>query len=231
MASDGFLEEALNLTEFTRPGLAFPALVGVVAATNEWVSWKYGPSLSAVNYIGIVVQVPAWIAAVYISSMAMIGIQLSWSGFARFALSTVTLMLPIIAGVAGILILLPSQHKNLILYVAISLIFFGWIAMTLLPSWPVAQALSRDAVSPYRILKATKGHRWPLFVISFVFVGLNRMVPSTLTARNGGEAAILAMGNGLVSFASIMLAVNLGVTAWRYATRSDPSLQGNEIQR
>lgn len=211
---------------FLPPRVWLAALAfAIVSSIAEWLGWWSGHGLSAIDYAGLAVTLPAWLAMAYVSSMSLVSRQQSMSSFLRFAATTVILAAPIILGLTCWLIL-PSPHKDALLGAGLALIAVGWLAMTFLPALPLAQGLSNSPVSPLTMFKATKGHRWSLVLLSVLTASIDNVVPSTSTARLGAEAALLAVGNGFATAATTLVGACIGVTAWRYASRADGTLYG-----
>lgn len=210
-----------------RPALMVAAIVGAISSVSELLHWWRGPIFTVAGYIVFAVSVPLWLGAIYFSSMAAIGSRMRWHGFLRFIGAMFLAWLPILIGITSLILRLPSSHKNAVLLVSLALICVGWLELTMLPAWPVAQALSLNFVSPIRIARATHGHRWSLISVSLGAGILYRIVPQTSTGHNLGEATVLALGQGFISALTMMVFVAVGVTAWRYAAGNDPSLKGD----
>lgn len=203
-------------------------IFGIIMAAADVLAWTNGPGLSSIDYISALITAPLGLFAAYFAGMSMVSRKVSGLSFLRFIVGVFSLFSFLIIGIGSILALLPSPYKGIILTVAFSLIFFGWLTLIFLPAWPIAQALSSKLVSPARLLRGTKGHRGSLFLISFVGGSFNNLVPSTATANSLGEAMIYAVGNSAVSVFTITLFVALSVTAWRYASTNDNTLYGDE---
>ncbi|MBW6522127.1 hypothetical protein KZ810_01320 [Sphingomonas sp. RHCKR47] len=203
-------------------------LFGIVMAGADVLGWSSGPGLSSIDYVSASITAPLGLFAAYFAGMSMVSRRVSGLSFLRFIFGVFSLFSFLIIGIGSILVLLPSPYKGIILTVALTLIFFGWLALAFLPSWPIAQALSSKLVSPTRLFHGTKGHRGSLFLIFFVGGSFNNLVPSTAAAKSLGEAMVYAVGNSAVSVFTITLFVALSVTAWRYASANDKTLYGDE---
>jgi len=108
--------------------------------------------------------------------------------------------------------------------IVIALLLIGLLFVALLPAWPIAQAISARFVSPMQVVKATKGHRWSLILVLFAASSVSKLVPSTSSATNVGEAIALALGGAVVAAATLVLTASIAVTAWKFAVRRDASL-------
>lgn len=211
-----------------KKGWWLASIVGSVSSISEFAHWLVGPNLTAADFAIVAFTLPLWLGVSYALSMMMASRQASWSSFIRFAIITVILFLPMIGGFGSMFIASPDASKGLVLSLALLLLVGGWIVLTLFPALPVAQAVSTAFVSPKRVWRATKGHRWSLVVVSFATGSISKLAPEMSMAANSGQAALLAVGHGLVSVGTLLLMNSLGVTAWQYATRNDPSLCGDE---
>ena len=203
-------------------------LVGLVTAASDVLGWWSGPGLSPIDYLTTVVTVPLRLYAAYHAGILMVSRKTSIVGFLRFVGASFALYSLFLLGILGLFGLLPSPNKTLIVTACLTLLFVGWLAVVFLPAWPIAQALSSGLVSPTRLLRGTKGHRWSLFLIFFVYGSLTKIVPSTMKATNIVEAILYAMGGSVVSVFSFTFFVALSVTAWRYASFNDKELYGDE---
>lgn len=223
--SDAFGEFAgLSNREF----LLF-ALFAIVSALTEILHWSLGTTrVTPYDYAGIAVAAAAWLAVTYVSSMSLVGRQSNLASFSRFAVTSLVVLAPVVAGVVVFAALVPGPYENLGLGVGFSLLLIGMIVLTLLPALPVAQALSIKFVSPLRLARRTKGHRWQLLLALFVSGSINRLSPDTSAARDYWDAILSALGSGLMTSITSLIAMSIGVTAWRYAVRNDPSLYGDE---
>lgn len=203
-------------------------LFGIIMAGADVLGWSRGPGLLPIDYVSVLITAPIGLFAAYFAGMSMVSRRISGIGFLRFIGGVFALFSLSMIGIGGILALLPSPYKSMILTVALTLIFLGWLALIFLPAWPIAQALSSKSIAPTRLLRGTKGHRWSLFLIFFVGGSFNNLVPSTAKAKSFAEALIYAVGNSAVSVFNITLFVALSVTAWRYASANDKALYGDE---
>ncbi|AYJ85908.1 hypothetical protein D3Y57_07890 [Sphingomonas paeninsulae] len=163
------------------------------------------------------------LATVYVVAMMIAEAPLSWLGGIRF-LGIMALCVSIPLGLLfGGLLLLRTGGGITAVILGLSLLA-ALIAIPLLSAWPVTQALSGVFVSPVRILRSTKGYRWGLFTASYASTVLNKILPATDTAKSGGQAIILAIGNGAISCISLLLLASIAATAWKFAIRQDATL-------
>lgn len=223
-----FSDVVSEFGQLTKQAWIVMGLFGVVMAGADVLGWSSGPGLSSINYVSVLITAPLGLFAAYFAGMSMVSRRMSGIGFLRFIGGVFALFSLLMIGAGGILALLPSPYKSIILTLSLTLMLFGWLVMIFLPAWPIAQALSSKSVSPMRLLRGTKGYRWSLFLISFVSGSFNNLVPSTEKAKSFAEAMIYAAGNSAVSVFTITLFVALSVTAWRYASAKDKALYGDE---
>jgi hypothetical protein len=102
----------------------------------------------------------------------------------------------------------------------------GFVLVSLLAGWPMAQSLSADFVSPLRMLKATRGHRSSLILLGVAIGGIGRadFVPDISKANNVGEAVLMAVTDGFVQLVVLGLTAAIAAAAWQFAARQDETL-------
>jgi hypothetical protein len=215
MFSDVSGEFACMPSRVWRYALAYSLL----QAVTDWIAWWSGRDLAAIDYVAFSVAFAAFLAMSYAASFAMVSREPDILSFRRFTAVLTILLSPMFLGIACILVR-PAPSSGTTLGVGFSLIVIGWLLVTFLPAAPLAQALSAQPISPIAIFKATRGHRWSLVLLSFVTTSVNRFVPSTSAATGSLEAALLAIGNGLVTTLTTLFGVCIGVAAWRVAART-----------
>ena len=214
-----------EIATLPRPILMLAASVGLFSTVQEMAHWSEWSGLFIADYILLTAAIPMWLGVTYVSSMMLVSARINWSGFLKFSGIMLLMFLPIMVGLVSALLL---GQENSRLATVISLLVLGWLILTFLPAWPIAQAISHQFVSPIRILRATSGYRWSLVGVALVTGGFDKIVPATSAANSVGEAILLAIGNGLVSAMTMMIAASLGATAWRYASQNDRALRGHE---
>jgi hypothetical protein len=212
------------------PRLAWLLMLGggIVGGGADFLDWQSGKTLSSMDWMALGLTLPVEFAAIYVATMSLISRESSLAGFLKFVTSTILLTLPIVIGLGGIL-LFADHGRVWVIWTFTPLLVLGWLFVTMMPALPVAQALSSRFVSPLKILRETKGHRWDLFVASTVSGALNKLVPESSTARNWGEAALLALGNQMVAIVTSLFLACIAVTAWRYGCESARVLPYTEI--
>jgi hypothetical protein len=212
-----------------RRGLYYIAAVSAISALSDILFWSHGSQLLAADYIGLAILCPAWIFATYAASMAIIESRLSFFGYLWFVLGTLALISPCLVGI-GLLLSMPSgwdRETTFGVFIALTLVTIPLVSF--LSSWPIFQARAQSWIAPMRIFKATRGYRLSLLLMPFLGSGLNKIVPSISTAPNIGTAILIAVGDFVVSCASLMLTASIAVTAWRYAIKRDEELPGGQI--
>jgi hypothetical protein len=157
--------------------------------------------------------------------MTMVAKPSSVVGFVKFTAVTILTFLPILSSLAVLVYASHSGlHDGLTISTFIALLLIGLLFVAFLPAWPIAQAISARFVSPMQIVKATKGYRWSLILVSSAASSVNRLVPSMSSATNAGEAIALALFGAVVAAATLVMTASIAVTAWKFAVRRDASL-------
>lgn len=203
-------------------------IFGAVNAGGDVLAWSDGAGFSSIDYMSAAAATPVALVASYLASMSMISRRESAIGFLRFAAAFFAVFSLFVIGIGGLLEFLPNSHKGFIVPICVILIVLGWLVSIFLPALPVAQALSSKTISPLRLLRATKGHRWSLFLVPFVASALNHILPSTAKAQSLTQAVLYAAGNSAVGVFSLTFFVAVSVTAWRYASANDKKLYGDD---
>lgn len=205
-------------------GFALAAGFGLMNAAIDLLFRHIGGRYSAAEYSALGALAIVSLAAVYWIAMMLTEITASWNGCVRFLTTmVVTIGIPLSMLFTGLWLMRGNSGGTAIAMVLVAA-FAALFVIPLLSGWPVAQAQSTHFISPMRILKATKGYRWGLFCASYASTAINKIVPATDTAKDGGQAILLAIGNGAVSSASLVLLASIAATAWKFATRQDPGL-------
>ena len=220
--TDFFSEVFHGVQTVPMKGYVLATGVGLLGITIDLIFRHLGGRYSAPEYAVFGVAAVFSLAALYGIAMMIVEAPATWSGGLRFlSIMILSIGLPLCALFGSLWLMHGSDRGAAIsaLLLSVFLILFG------LPL-PTAQALSDHFVSPIRILRATKGHRWGLLTASFASTAITKMIPATDTAKSGGQALLLAVGNGATTCASLVLLASIAATAWKFAVQKDPALAG-----
>lgn len=226
MAIQEFFRDMFEeLSGISRMAWLLILFVGLISTLSEIAHWSLGAESALIGYLLLGISAPAWFAAAYMASMAMIEREARLGGFFRFVATTALLGSPIVAGIAGAAILVPGPGQDAVMAITLALIVAGWMLLALLPALPLTQALSLTLVPPVRLFHATGGHRLALLLIAFLTSSLNRLIPGASIATTIPDAITLALVNGLVAAGTVLFVACVGVTSWRWSLRNDPALE------
>lgn len=219
-----FSDFTASATEISRSALIMIVVVCFASTGADIAAWAWGKSLPFLP-LTFAAFVPAYVGAIYLAVMSILSRWSTFPGYLRFLATTVLTFAPF--GIAvGAYYATPDQAVPIIVVIVI----IGIIAIIMLPAWPAAQALCPAALSPLRVLKATKGHRWGLILGTSAVSAINKIDMKVAEAGSANEAilgALVAAALGIIS--TVLLAV-LTAMAFRYAVRNDPDLYGSEAQ-
>jgi hypothetical protein len=98
--------------------------------------------------------------------------------------------------------------------VAMVLVLVAGFSLTFLPAWPLLQATS-PPVGFRAAFGATRGMRWQLFSVSCMISALASL-PAVFKVDTAVGAGLLAILEGIVTCATLMLTTGLTVAAWRH---------------
>jgi hypothetical protein len=190
---------------------------GALLATPGWLEWRGATGSQSLEWVILAAAGLAWAAATYTGLTAIIARPTSVSGGLRFLGAEMLLWVPFVATLVGML-LLEGEPGAMVLAGTIILLL---PVMMLLPAWPVAVSVSRNIVSPLRVFRATKGHRWGLVMASIVASAPNRLTPDFATATDGGVAGFYWLLDAALTVFTLIMATSTTATAWQYAVRND----------
>jgi hypothetical protein len=228
IAKQTFLSDAFGqVASLNRSGWLALACFGFFSSAMYLVGWWSGPHLTMADYVGMLLTATLWIAATYVASLSMLSRPLKLAGLIRFGVATLILISPIIFAVAGFLLLRFIPNKEAFLIGCVILLLIGWLLLTMLPALPIAQAMSPTFVSPTKLWRSTKGHRFSLLIASIIAGSINKMTPGMSTANGLEEAVAIALWNGMMSAAAVLIAACVAVTAWQYACDNEPALKAS----
>ncbi len=230
MTSDGRISIVQDATAALRQISRAAWLVGLAATTASGVInftiWSQHRKFGWSDAAPAALVAAVWLAAVYLAIMAIVARMPSLAGFVRFVLASVFGFTPVVLAFAILLAAKPwlNPGSRIVILLVAVLVQLAFTAM--LPAWAVAQALSAKIVSPLRVLRATRGHRWSLVLAAFVIGGLNNdtVVPKMATATSAVTAAAIALGGIMMGVLTIGFSAAIAATAWRFAVRNDPGL-------
>ncbi|MEQ7873332.1 hypothetical protein ABDK56_04935 [Sphingomonas sp. ASV193] len=187
-----------------------------MSAASDIVFWATGEKLTTAAIVPAVLLVAASLAAIYISTLGIIGRKTSWAGYLRFAGISAAMLAPL-----GVVLTFAISTKadftesarvlGLLLGLLIS--FF---LVSLLSCWPIAQSLSAAFVSPVQIWRKTRGHRLSLITASLILNGLKRadFIPEIAKAQDVVSASVIAIANGLLNVVVLALTAAVAAAAW-----------------
>jgi hypothetical protein len=222
---DFFTQTMGELCTVPKRGLIYVTVAGVLSAITDIFHWGSGAKFSNFYYAPLGVAILPWLAAAYATTMTMVEKPSSVVGFIKFTTVTIVTFMPILSSLAVLIYAARAGlHNGFIISTVLTLLLIGLLFVAFLPAWPIAQAISARFVSPMRIVKATKGHRWSLILVMFAASSVNKLVPSMSSATNIGEAIALALFGAVVGAATLVLTASIAVTAWKFAVRRDASL-------
>jgi uncharacterized membrane protein YqjE len=197
-----------------------------LSASSDLAFWTTGEQLSWTWVAPFLVLSAIWLAGVYVSALGILARPTSFRGYASFALTSIATVAPL-----GLTLALAIFGKPFLTEGArVSLLLIGlvvtFVLASLLAGWPVAQSLSREFVSPIRVLRATRGHRGSLIFLGFAAAGIGRsnLVPDIAKANNVGEAALIAIADGFIGLLVLGLTAAIASAAWQFAAREDDAL-------
>ena len=168
-------------------------------------------------------------AAVYVCAVRIVGRHPAWRGYARFAVVTIALALPL--GLA--LLTLVAEKGALSLGVRAALLLTGLLITftleSLLVAWPMAQSLTWDFICPFKVFKATRGYRWLLIILAFAAAGIGNadIIPKMSMAATASQALVVALSRAAIEMLAIGFAAAVSAAAWQFAVRDDPSLDSS----
>lgn len=222
MTGTFFSDFGTSISEIGRLAIIVTAAVCLVSAGVDIAAWMNGGSLPFLAFIFLAL-VPAYVGAIYLAIMSILSRSPTMAGYLRFLGATVLTFAPI--GIAvGAHFVLGEQGVPII----VVMVILGLMAIVILPAWPVAQALSPAPLSPLRVFKATKGHRWGLVIGTSAVSAFNKFDMDVAAAGSVIEAFLRGLGaTGIGTISAAVLAA-FTATAFRFAIRNDPGLYGVE---
>ena len=213
------------------PGSAWrlALLAACLSASIDVTFWARGGHLSwmvAVAYLPISVL---WTAAAYVGTLGIAHRPVSVGGYFRFLASYVAILIPLIAAIVFPLLAGGDVSRNVRYGVFGIGLLVGLLIVSLLPAWLVAQSLSARLISPLKIVRATRGHRWSLIGLSLFVSALGdaKLFGDIRKAGNVGDALLAEGGSVLQSLLTFAVAASVAATAWHAAARAEPDLGGS----
>lgn len=199
-------------------------VVGLIDVAFGLARWR-GVELSGAGlWGGVGAYIAALIAAVYVVCILTTGLKPTATGGLRFAGAYIGALLPVLASLTLLLVAGKDGSGRLLGMVGIVGLIPTVALLAMLPAWPPAQAASPTIVSPLRVLAATKGHRWKLFVIFWVLGALNKITPELSPGDGTDRAAMVALIWGVVTTVSVVVFACVHLAAWTLAARTDAGL-------
>lgn len=220
-----FSEFGTAIGENGRFAMIVIAAVCLASAGIDIATWVNGGSLPFLSFY-LVAIIPAYIGAIYLATLSILCRQPTLTGYLRFLGATVLTLTPFGVAIGSYLIL--GEQGVPILVV---MVILGLAAVWMLPAWLTAQSISPVPLSPLRVLSATKGHRWGLIVGTSCVSAFNKFDMDVAAAGSGAEALLRGIGEAAIGTIAAATLAALTATAFRFAVRNDPGLDGTEHQR
>jgi hypothetical protein len=205
----------LAIAEFgtiPKRGLAYLAIAGAAVAVSDLIFWLHRPDVLLIDYAVGAALLLGWGALLYAVSMTMMDSRLSVTGFIRFIITSVAMILPT-ALALGLLWLSATYKIGAGMAFSGVLFIISLVVITLLPGWPVMQAKSTKLIGPLAALRATRGIRWSLILAGFVTAGLSRALPMIPSATEVWSALTLAVLAGVIAVFFAMIAISIAVAS------------------
>lgn len=220
-----FSEFGTSISEVGRLALIIAAAICLASAGVDVAIWVNGGSLPFTAFI-FMALIPAYVGAIYLATLSILCRNPTATGYLRFLAATAMTVAPF--GIAiGAYFSLGEQGGPISVVMAI----LGLTAIWMLPAWPIAQALSTTPLSPWRVFKATSGHRWGLIIGASAVSAFNKFDMDIAKASSTAEALLRGVGEAGIGTIAIAVLAAFTATAFRFALRNDPGLYGTEHSR
>lgn len=221
-----FEQAFANLGRIPRDAWLVALFACGLSASSDLAFWTTGGKLSWAWIAPFLVLAAIWLAGVYVSALGIVERQTSFRGYARFALTSIATAVPLGLTLALAILGTPYLTEGARVSGLLVGLVLTFVLASLLAGWPVAQSVSAEFVSPFRVLKATRGHRGSLIFVGFAAAALGRsdLVPDIAKANNVGEAALIAIADGFIGLLFLGLTAAIATAAWQFAARQDDAL-------
>jgi hypothetical protein len=196
-----------------RPVFLCFAALGLFSAGAAFVIASHKPSPPLIAYGAALFEFAASFAATYSACVWMVGGRQSWPGFGRYFATYLAMASPLAIGLALYSLTSGDLFAAMI---ALALVLTAGFALTFLPAWPLLQATS-GPVGAQAAFEATRGIRWQLFSVSCMISALGSL-PALFKVETVMGAGLLAVLEGVMTCASLMLTTAVAVAAWKYMT-------------
>lgn len=209
-----------------RPAWILALLSGALSASVDVAFWASGREIGWIYAAPLVLLAAIWLAAIYLGAIGIVGRAPTGKGYLTFLISSLVLLLPIALAIAVPILGKPVLTEGVRVSILVIGLLVGLAMISLLPAWPLAQAIAGRFIPPSQVFRATKGHRWSLVFISFALSGISnsKLIPEMSKASNIGEAILIGLGDTLMGLAVLGLTASIAATAWLFALRNDPTL-------
>jgi hypothetical protein len=229
MTSATLFQEVIRRSSMaSKWSVAIAVAVGISEAVPDALQWFPNPSLEAPYVATAAVTVAIWISIQYPITLNMIKRRASIGGLLRYTAANLALFLPVGIGIGSAFALPALVGKAVSSTILITGLFTSLVAVLLLRAWPIEQALSSTLVSPIKALKATKGHRWALILISSTMGGVDKLIPSDSELRAHFGPLTYIVVHGAVNSIILLGFSALAAGAWVFASRADAHLIGDQ---
>jgi hypothetical protein len=210
-----------NVRAIPRHSWLLAIAASALLAAPDLLEWHDKAGTQPLKWGIVAAGSAAWLAATYGGITVIIARPASLAGSLRFFLTAMVLGLPFLAFFVGALLLIGKLGGQLMV-IAMML----WMpVLLLLPAWPVAAGLLPGIVSPLRLFRATRGHRWGLVMAGFLASAPSKMVSDLGPATTSGVAGFHWLLDTGASVLTLALATSTAATAWLYAVSNDPGLE------
>lgn len=201
-------------------------LAGALSVGVDIAAWKSALKLDWLIISITIISIILHFAGFYIGATGILRVEPTVRGYGRFLAGFAAMALPA-AGIAGFLVatnpLVAAENRMLLLSVGV---LVSLIMLIFLAAWPLAQAQSDKFISPVRVFRATRGHRWGLHASS-IMAGIasgETFLPEIASAQKLGQAVFFASGHLALGLFSFGLAASLMAAALMFAGRNDETL-------
>jgi hypothetical protein len=201
--------------------LAWALSVGI-----DITAWKSALKLDWLIISITIISIILHFAGFYIGATGILRAEPTVRGYGRFLASFAAIALPA-AGIAGLVVatksLFAAEDRMLLLAVGV---LVSLIMLIFLAAWPLAQAQSDKIISPVRVFRATRGHRWGLYASSLMagVASGGTFLPEIASAQKLGQAVFFASGHLALGLFSFGLTASLMAAALVFAGRNDETL-------
>lgn len=159
-----------------------------------------------------------WQAALCVGILDVLRRPATFAAWFRFTAANLATLAPLTMAILAMVWL--GKHSYDLAMALMGVASFGFLVlMALLAAWPAAQAISKSFVSPLRIIRETRGHRWALLIASTVSAGIAKteLSPAITGTADTGAILMALLGGVLMNLILFAAQAGIAVAAWRAA--------------